>query len=49
MGKKEMEAVMSIRRGFMSSKSDKAVETLLLLFTKTKSNDDVVNYILSKS
>ena len=46
---KEMEAVMSIRRGFMSSKSGKAVETLLLLFTKTKSNDDVVNYILSKS
>lgn len=46
---KEMEAVISIRKGFMSSKSDKAVETLLLLFTKTKSNDDVVNYILSKS
>ena len=49
LSEKEMEAVMSIRKGFMSSKSDKAVETLLLLFRKTKSNEDVVNYILSKS
>ncbi len=45
LSKDELEAVDFMRKGLNGYKSDEAVENILSLFAKTKSNSDVVNQI----
>ena len=43
-----MAAVTKIRKGLNGQKSDQAVESLLYMFTKTKTNDELVDQLLIK-
>lgn len=44
----EMEAANRIRKSFNGSRNDQAIESLITLFKKTDSNEEVVELILSK-
>lgn len=48
LSEKEMAAVTKIRKGLNGQKSDQAVESLLYMFTKTKTNDELVDQLLIK-
>lgn len=44
----QMEAVNRIRRSFNSSRNDQAIESLITLFKKTDTNDDVIDLLLAR-
>ena len=48
LDEKEMAAVTKIRKGLNGQKSDQAVESLLYMFAKTKTNEELVDQLLIK-